>query len=246
VTDRPGTEPPADRVASPKIGILNERSLHAALKAWVAEEGDRFEVPIDGFVADIVRGNLIIEIQTGSASSMRRKLDALLRRHPVRLVLPIAARKTLVQRSETGEESKGRLSPKRGGWVDAFDELVSLRHVLGDPNLSVDLLLIHEEEIRGPRSSRRRWKDWSVADRRLVEVIDSVTFQEPIDYLAIVPAGLEEPFTTADLARALGRPRRQAQKLAYTLRNLGALCAVGKQGNAILYERRLETAEAPS
>ena len=47
------------------IGTLNEKPLHAALKDWCARPGDQFEVFVDGFVVDIVRGNLLIEIQTG-------------------------------------------------------------------------------------------------------------------------------------------------------------------------------------
>ncbi len=239
--DRPASLKPTD---SPQIGTLNERSLHAALKCWYAEADDRFEVPVDGFIADIVRGDLIIEIQTGSTAAMKRKLATLLKRHPVRLALPITGRKTIVRVDPFDGRSTERSSRRRGDWIDVFSELVSLREVLGDPNLSVDVLLIHEEEVRGPRTRRRRWKDWSVLDRRLVEVIDCVTFQDPIDYLAFVPASLEEPFTTADLAEILGHPRRQTQKLAYTLRNLGSLRPVGKRGNAILYERCLASTDA--
>jgi hypothetical protein len=235
----------AGRVASPHIGTLNERSLHAALKDWYAEEGDRFEVPVDGFVADIVRGDLIIEIQTGSTSTLRRKLATLLRRHPVRLALPVAARKTIVSRDACGEVSTARISRRRGRWIDACSELVSLREILGDPNLSVDVLLIDEEEVRAPRAHRRRHrKDWTVHDRRLIDVIDSVTFQDPADYLAFVPADLEEPFTTADLAAAIGRPRWMAQKLAYTLRHVEALRIAGKEGNAMLYRRNVPAGDS--
>jgi hypothetical protein len=232
--------PAKDDDDSPHIGTLNERSLHAALKAWYAEDGDRFEVRVDGFVADIVRGDLLIEIQTGSASALRRKLATLLRRHPVRLALPIAARKTIVGSDPDGRESSGRLSPRRGKWTDVFSELVSLRELLADPNLSVDVLLIHEEEIRVPGKPRRR-KNWTIGDRRLVSVLDSVTFQEPSDYLVFVPVELEEPFTTRDLSEALGRPLRTAQKIAYTLRHLGTLRTIGKRGNSFLYERNLSS-----
>ncbi len=44
-----------DQPASPHIGTLNEKPLHASLKMWVAEPGDQFEVRIGRFVADIVR-----------------------------------------------------------------------------------------------------------------------------------------------------------------------------------------------
>jgi hypothetical protein len=40
-----------------KIGTLNEKPLHEALKKWYARPGDKFEVPVDGSIADIVRGS---------------------------------------------------------------------------------------------------------------------------------------------------------------------------------------------
>jgi hypothetical protein len=55
------------------------------------------------------------------------------------------------------------------------------------------------------------------------------------DLLALVPAPLPEPFTTADMADALGRPRRLAQQATYCLRHAGAVRAVGKLGNTVQY-----------
>ena len=48
----------------PQIGLLNEKPLHAALKEWYARPDDRFETSVDGFVIDILRGDLLIEVQT--------------------------------------------------------------------------------------------------------------------------------------------------------------------------------------
>ena len=222
---------------SPHIGTLNEKPLHAALKAWYSEDGDRFEVPILGFVADIARGTTLIEIQTGSTSGLQRKLTALLRRHEVRLVLPVAARKTIVNVGPDGEEQTRRLSPRRAGVVDVFRQLVGLGELLGDSNLSIDVVLVHEQEIRHARAARRRGKDYSVGERRLVEVLDCVSFRHPADFLGVIPATLAEGFTTADLAKAIRQPRWMAQKIAYVLRTMGVLRVVGKRGNAFLYER---------
>ena len=233
---------------TPHIGTLNEKPLHAALKRWEEEEGDLFEVPVGRFVADIVRGDQIIEIQTGSTSVLKRKLSALLGRGAVRLLLPVAALKTITTLDETGAEIRSRRSPIRGSLFDAFHELVNLRTFLGDPNFSIDVVLIHEEEVRRPRPHRRqrRQKDWEMHERRLVEVIDSVSLHHPADYLAFVPASLSEPFSTADLASAIDRPRWMARKIAYVLREMGVLAAVGKQRNAILYERNLGGRPVPS
>jgi len=75
------------------IGELKEQHLHAALKAWYAGPDVRVEASIDGgqrgYVIDLVRGDLLIEIQTGNFSSIQRKLKDLVKRYPVRLIYPI-------------------------------------------------------------------------------------------------------------------------------------------------------------
>src|SRR6266702_5285947 len=63
------------------IGTLNEGALHAQLKDWYRRRGDRVEQIVDGFVVDLVRGELLVEIQTGSFAPLRRKLEQLTQRH---------------------------------------------------------------------------------------------------------------------------------------------------------------------
>ncbi len=225
--------------SAPHIGTLNEKPLHAALKAWLAEEGDRFEVLVDGFVVDILRGETAIEIQTGSASGLERKLRALLKHRRVRLVLPIPAVRTIVRLDEPHRDRRARTSPRHGRAVDAFRELVSLRDLLGDTNLSIDALLIHETELRRASASPRGRRGSFREERHLVEVVDCLSFHHPADYLAVVPAELEEPFTTADLAQSIGQPRWMAQKIAYVLRGMGILVPTGRRGNSVLYQRNV-------
>ena len=73
----------------PAIGTLNEGALHAQLKNWYQRPDDRIERVVDGFVVDLIRGDLLVEIQTGSFAPLRRKLELLTRQHPVRLVAPV-------------------------------------------------------------------------------------------------------------------------------------------------------------
>jgi hypothetical protein len=80
------------------IGLLNEKALHASLKEWYALPGDRFEVPVDGFVIDIVRDDLLIEIQTRNFSAIKSKLTALVHSHRVRLIYPIVQEKWILDR----------------------------------------------------------------------------------------------------------------------------------------------------
>jgi hypothetical protein len=222
------------------IGTLNEKPLHAALKAWYAQPGDQFEVPVDGFVIDIVRGDLLVEIQTGNFSSIKRKLRALVRDHPVRVVYPIAREKWIVRLAKdgSGEVLGRRKSPKRGAAEYVFAELVRLPKLLASPNFSVEVLLVQAEEIRS-YDGKRGWRrhGWVIEERRLLEVVDRRLFETPDDLAVFVPPDLTEPWTTADLAAAIGQPRWLARKMAYCLRKMGVVEAVGKQGNAILYTR---------
>ena len=68
---------------SPGIGSLNEKPLHIGLREWSARPGDRFEVDVDGFVVDILRDGLVVEIQTRSFASIKRKLLDLTSLHRV-------------------------------------------------------------------------------------------------------------------------------------------------------------------
>lgn len=219
------------------IGLLQETSLHAALKAWYLLPGDQVEVPIEGFVVDIVRGELLIEIQTRHFSSIKQKLTRLTQRHPVRLVYPIPQEKWIVRLAADGlTPISRRKSPRRGRVEHLFLELVRFPKLVTQPNFSVEVLLTWEEEIwqDDQRGSWRR-KGWSIADRRLVDVVASILLESPSDFLALLPAELSNPFTTLNLARALRQPRYLAQKMAYCLRGMGVVEVVGKEGRAWLY-----------
>ncbi len=209
------------------------------MKEWYAQPNDQFEVLVDGFVVDIVRGDLLVEIQTRNFTAVRRKLIELTACHRVRLVYPIAREKWIVKLAEDGSsEVSRRKSPKRGALEHVFEELVSFPKLLSNPNFSLDVLLIQEEEVRrydGRRGWRRR--GWVTHERRLLQVLEQRLFETPADMTSLVPSELAEPFTTSDLAAAIGKMRWLAQKMAYCLREMGAIAPVGKHGKAILYIR---------
>jgi len=222
----------------PHIGTLNENPLHSALKEWYAEPGDRLEVPVDGFVVDIVRGELLIEVQTANFSAIGRKLAGLTAEHRVRLVYPIPLQKWIVRLDADGSTLGRRRSPKRGALESVFEELVRIPHLPADPNFSLDVLLTREEEVRTYKEGRAwRRKGWVICERRLLEVAERHLFRTPSDLAALLPEELPEPFTTADVAQAGGQPRWLAQKMAYCLRKMGAIRQEGKRRNALLYRR---------
>ncbi|MCD1295523.1 hypothetical protein CUJ83_10985 [Methanocella sp. CWC-04] len=223
-----------------KISTLNEKPLHEALKRWYAQTGDIFEVSVDGFVIDIVRGDLLVEIQTRNFSAIKRKLEKLLIDHSVRLVYPIPRKKWIIKLADDGNSPVSRRkSPKHGSFEHIFEELIRLPELLKDPNFSIELLLIEEEEVRrydGVRGWRRR--GWVTDERRLLRVVDKLILNSPTDMQAFIPTTLTEPFSVNDLARATDNSRRMAQKMVYCLRIMGCVAPVGKRANAILYARR--------
>jgi hypothetical protein len=226
---------------APHIGSLNEKSLHAGLKVWYAQPHDRLEIPLDGFVIDIVRDELLIEIQTRGFSAMKRKLLQLTATHPVRLVHPIAQEKWIVKLAEDEQtELSRRKSPKQGTIYEIFRELVAFPHLLAHPNFTLHVLLIQEEEARrydGQRGWRR--KGWVTHERRLLAVTHEYDFTTPADMKSLLPETLDNPFTTSDLATTLGQPRWLMQKMAYCFREMGVIEQVGKQGNAFLYALKI-------
>lgn len=218
------------------IGLLNEKPLHASLKAWCAQPGDQFEVIVDGFVIDLVREGLLLEIQTGNFSSIKSKLTKLVPSHPIRLIYPIAQEKWIVKLAkEDGDRVARRKSPKRGRVENLFSEMVSFPQLLSHPNFSLEVLMTREEETRrydGKRGWRR--KGWVIEERRLLDVVDQRLFGEPADWLTLLPQGLEL-FTARDLAEALALTLTLAQKMAYCLRKAGAVHLMGKRERANLY-----------
>jgi hypothetical protein len=222
----------------PSIGLLNEKPLHAALKEWCAQPGDHIEVAVDGFVIDIVRDDLLLEIQTGHFASIKPKLTKLVRTRRLRLVYPIAREKWIVKlaRDEHGGATR-RKSPRRGRLEDLFSEMVSFPSLLTQPNFSLEVLLIKEEEAQrydGKRNWRRR--GWVVEERRLLDVVERRLFEEPADWQALLPDELNGPFTTKDLADTLRIGRPLAQKMAYCLHKASVIRLLGRQGRANLYE----------
>ena len=236
---KPKNSPPEKR----SIGILAERSLHAALKKWYALPGDEIEVPLEGFHIDLVRGDLLIEIQTRNFFAMKRKLHKLLENHRLRLVHPIAQEKWLVRVAADGvTEISRRRSPKRGTFHDIFDELVSIPSLLDHPNFSLEIVLIHKEEIRRVRGAREKPakstrfpRDWDRHDHRLVQVIDSRVIESTADLRNFLPDNLPPAFTNRDLSAALGNNYRRAQTMTYVMRQCGVLEIAGKRGRSFLY-----------
>lgn len=191
---------------------------------------------MDGYLVDVVRGDLLIEIQTRNFSAIRDKLQTLVEHHPVRLVHPIALEKWIVRLPSLEAKGSRRKSPRRGKPEDLFYELVRLPSLIDHPNFSLEVVFTREEEIRqddGKGSWRR--KGWSIADRRLLEVVEQRPFRSPADFAAFIPAALPQPFTTRELAKGLRVPLNLSYKIIYCLKTMRLIEPQGRRKRSVLY-----------
>ena len=218
--------------APPHIGVLRERSLHAAVKSWYARPQDRLETRVDGYVVDIERDDdLLVEIQTRSFAPLKAKLRRLTERRRVRLVHPIAAEKWILRVDAAGERLGRRKSPKRGRLEDVFHELVSIPDLPARPRFALEVLLIQEEEVRcHDGGGSWRHPEWRRTDRRLLKVVRRCDLSTPARLLALLPPAedLPRPFTNRGLAEAAGLSPSLAARMTYCLRAVDGLAVVGR------------------
>ena len=215
---------------------VTEQSLHNQLKDHYASEGGRVEATVEGYIVDVVKEGVLIEVQTGNFSAIKQKLLDLLGSHRVRLVHPVPLNKWIIRVDGRGGQASRRRSPKRGRVEEVFYELVHAPELIGRPGLELEVVMVDAEELwadDGRGSWRRR--RWSIADRRLLAVRESRVFAEPRDYLGLVPEALRPGFTAGDLAQECGLSSGLAQKMVYSLKKAGLLEPAGRRGRSILY-----------
>jgi hypothetical protein len=185
-----------ERDVVPEIGRMNERSLHAALKALYCRDGCSCEVDIENYIVDIIDADhTIIEIQTSSLSNIRKKITSLVRNYRVKLVYPVAVEKTLYVYDEPqGALLYSRKSPKRGGIADIFREALHLRDLLLHPNFELEVVFINAEELRA-KDGKGSWRrgGTSIFDKQLTSVVEKLTLKTADDYRNILPATLPSP-----------------------------------------------------
>ena len=217
-----------------------ETTLHRQLKEHYRCEGSEIEVKFGRYRIDVVTGDRLIEIQHSGLAAISRKIATLIKSHEVDVVKPIVFRKRLVKLSrKNGKVVSQRLSPRKGGFLDLFDELLYFTRVFPHPNLRLITPLIEVEEIRYPGHGRRRWKragDFVVKDRILTSIVETESYATAQDLHKHLPK-LTKTFDTKQIAEKLDIQRWQAQRMAYVMRKTGSIKQIGKKGNSLIYRK---------
>jgi hypothetical protein len=217
---------------------MNECSLHLEIKKAYSLPRDQFEVKLGNYIVDILRGNLVIEVQTKNFSALKEKAQVLTKNHQLRLVYPLVEKKWITTVTKDHVVLNRRRSPRKGRLTDLFGELVMIPDMIGEENFSLEVLFIDEEEVRcddGKGSWRRRGV--SIKERKLLKVNDRILFQTKADYLKILPEGLNEVFTTRELAKLAKISVRTARQITYCLRKGGIILLAGKTGRELVFQK---------
>lgn len=172
------------------IGTYGEKRLHRTLKRYVCDREDCFEIPVGRYVADVLDGRDLYEIQTGSFRTMPPKLAYYLEQtdHTVHLIHPLLETKTVIRMDrQTGEVLRKRKTHVGGRAIDALPDLYPIGEYLKNPRVTVTLLRICADEYR--YSERIRYRKEGAYDSELFprSLVEEITLRGAEDYRCFLP-----------------------------------------------------------
>ena len=234
-----GLEQAAARTRS-GIGTLGEKTVHAVLKAAYEPHPDNHEIPVGGYVADIVGESGVIEIQTRELRRLREKLTAFLKVCDVTVVYPVSETEWICRTDPDTGEVVRRKSPRRGRASDVLVQLYSLRDFLHEPRFHLRVVLLETQRYDLGRLRGRRKK----LDRVPLAFLKEICLDRPEDYRALLPGNLPGQFTAAEYGKRAGCRPDDARMALAVLEALGLAERAGKDGRRNLYQLRLSAADA--
>ena len=215
------------------IGRLGEKQMHAAIKRFICPDTSCHEIKIDGsigcntknppedadkkaskpktrkFVADVLDGNTIYEIQTGSFAPLREKIRWILDNTSYNVVLihPIAETKWISTISRDGKIGQRKKSPKKESLRDIGGELYFISEFLSSPRFSLVILTLEAEQYKkntAAEGKRPRYKKYELIP---ISLLRAHIFRSLDDYRIFIPNDLPEHFTVKEIGRASCRER---------------------------------------
>lgn len=222
------------------IGTYKEKKLHVILKKYFEPDPAFHEVPTNGFIADVRRGDEITEIETKGFTGLGPKLEAYLPDYRVRLVHPLAGKKYVSWIDpETKEISPRHLSPKKEGAYDLLFEMVRILPYVAEKNLTVLGPVFEMDEYRMADGWGRGGKRGSHRFERIpVDIADMIELSTDDDYRKWIPDGLPEAFTVRAFAEKARIGTGIARAVMKVMERRGVLAAAGKEGRAVTFARK--------
>ena len=221
------------------IGTYKEKQLHIILKKYFEDDPAFHEVPTNGFIADIRRGEEIIEIETSGFSGLKPKLGAYLPEYRVTLVYPLAGKKTVSWIDPgTREISPPKRSTKKEGAYDLLFEMVRILPYVTEKRLSVLGPVFEMEEYRLKDGWGRDGKRGSHRYERIpVDLCGMIELTTDDDYRRHIPESLPETFCAKEFAAEAKIGEDLARPAIRVLETRGVLRNLGREGRSIRYAR---------
>lgn len=235
------------------IGTLGEKQMHAAIKRFICPDTSKHEIKLDKnaddnetktktrrFVADILDGKTVYEIQTGSFGPLVKKIEWILNNtdYNVTVIHPIAKTKWVNIICEEGNISRRYKSPKKGKLEDLASELYYIRDFISCPRFSLVILMLEAEQykknVEKGKRGRSKYQKYELIP---VNLLRAYVFHGIEDYRCFVPNELDGAFTVKQYSDATKIRGRDAYSMIHTLCYLGFLREQGKIGRATAYEK---------
>ena len=226
------------------FNVYNEGLIHKAVKLYIEPNTECHEVHLPHAVADVLSGDTVYEVQTGSPLPLIPKIKALLDEYRVTLVLPFRALTHHVWLDpDSGEASvPKRINARPKPIHTASQSLYAVRELISHPGFSVRILPLAIDEVRlldGYGRDRRRRA--TLVSRTPTRLLDDIELSSVDDYKIFIPDTLGDEFTAPEFLRAIKSRSRYDRIALSLLAHLGLIERTGKRGNAYIY-RQINTA----
>ena len=190
------------------------------------------------FVADVLDGNTIYEIQTGSFAPLREKIRWILDNTSYNIVLihPIAETKWISTISRDGKIGQRKKSPKKESLRDIAGELYFISEFLSSPRFSLVILTLEAEQYKKNTAAdgkRPRYKKYELIP---ISLLRAHIFRSLDDYRIFIPNDLPEIFTVKDFSAKSKIIGMDAYSIVKTLTSLGFFEPTDKIGRAQAYK----------
>lgn len=214
-----------------KIGTLSEKSIHSQIKELLQPDKTKQEVNIGNYIADIVDGKDIIEIQTRDFSKLRNKISTYIDLgYNVRIVYPVCTEKYINWLDpDMRNVVERKKSPAKGNVLDVFKELYKLGDMLKIANLTFTVITLSAEEYKlldgyGPNRKNHCTK----LDKIPTSFKSEINFSIRGGYEQFIDKAIGSEFTSADIKRNTRCSIESARMMLLVLYRLGILNRLGK------------------
>ncbi len=247
------------------IGTLGEKQMHAAIKRFICPDTDKHEVRLDPlekcinnadvrdnnedkrpkrrrFVADVLNGNNIYEIQTGALAPLREKIRWVLDNtdHNITVIHPITEKKWVnVMGSKSGDIEKRYLSPLKGTIFHIAPELYYIREFISSPRFCLVILMMEAEQYvkntAKKANARPKYKKYELIP---INLIRAHIFRSTEDYNILIPESLPKEFTVREYSKLSKIRGIDSYSSVHSLCYLGLVSECGKRGRAAIYRKK--------